>query len=180
MGGTPTSTTPSSAQVEKVVPPGERRNETRVYVSGVKKPCNVLEWISTKSASKLVAQMKGEYLMLVPETADGFRTTIDALRSIGEGEGVTFHTFSLQEDRCMRLLLKNLGKRITETETKGELEALRIHVQAVMQLRSRRRDQDVEYHPLTPHFMVSLARGPYLAKVRYLTEVCGLRVKVKR
>jgi hypothetical protein len=57
MGGTPTSTTPSSAQMEKVVPPGERRNKTPVYVSGVKNPRSFLEWILTKSASKLVAQM---------------------------------------------------------------------------------------------------------------------------
>jgi hypothetical protein len=38
MVDTPTSTTSSSAQVEKVVPPGERRNKTPVYVSGVKNP----------------------------------------------------------------------------------------------------------------------------------------------
>jgi hypothetical protein len=41
------------------------------------------------------------------------------------------------------LLLKNLGKRMPEAEIKGELKALRINVQAVMQLRSRRRDQDI-------------------------------------
>jgi hypothetical protein len=33
--------------------------------------------------------------MLVPESADDFRATIDVLRSLGEGEGVSFHTFSL-------------------------------------------------------------------------------------
>jgi hypothetical protein len=115
-----------------------------MYVSGVKNPRSFLEWVRTKSASKLVAQMKGEYLMLVPETADGFRATISVLRSLGEGEGVRFHTFSLPEDRCVRLLLKNLGRRMPEAAIKGELEALRIHVQVVMQLRSRRRDQDVE------------------------------------
>jgi hypothetical protein len=91
MGGTPTSTTPSSAQAEKVVPPGEWRNKTPVYVSGEKNPRSFLEWVRTKSASKLVVQMKGEYLMLVPETADGFRATISALRSLGEGEGVFSH-----------------------------------------------------------------------------------------
>jgi hypothetical protein len=138
MGGTLISTTSSTAQVEKVVPPGERRNKTPVYVSGVKNPRSFLEWVHTKSASKLVAQMKGEYLMLVPETADGFRATIGALRSLGEDDGMIFHTFSLPEDRCVRLMLKNLGKYIPEAEIKGELEALRIHVQAVMQLRSRR------------------------------------------
>jgi hypothetical protein len=91
--------------VEKVVPPGERRNETPVYVSEVKNARSFLGWVRTKSASKLVAQMKGEYLMLLPETPDDFRATIDPLRSLGEG--VSFHTFSLPEDRCVRLLLKN-------------------------------------------------------------------------
>jgi hypothetical protein len=121
------------------------------------------------SASKLVSLMKGEYLMTVPETADGFRATIDALRPLGEGEGVSFHTFSLPVDQCVRLL-KNLGKRMPEAEIKEELEALRIHMQAVMQLRSRRRDQDGKKdRPLTPHFIVSVEQGPDVPKVRSLT-----------
>jgi hypothetical protein len=59
-------------------------------------------------------------------------------------------------------------------------EALHINVQAVMQLRSKRRDQDPEKNrPLTPHFIVSVARGPDVAIVRSLTDLCGLRVKVE-
>jgi hypothetical protein len=116
--------------------------------------------------------MKGEILMLVPETADGCRATIGALRSLDANEGVSFHTFSLSEDRCVRLLLKNLGKRMPEAKIREELEALHINVEAVMQLRSRRRDQDPEKdRPLTPHFIVSVARGPDVAKVRSLTDL---------
>jgi hypothetical protein len=74
--------------------------------------------------------MKGEILMLVPETADGFRATTGALRSPDESEGV--FTLSLPEDRCVRLLLKNLGKRMPEAEIREELEALRINVHAVI------------------------------------------------
>jgi hypothetical protein len=85
-----------------------------VYVSGLKNTRSFLEWVRTKSGGKLVAQMKVEYLMLLPETADGCRATIDALRSLGEGKGVSFHTFSFPEDRCVRLLLKNLGKQMPE------------------------------------------------------------------
>jgi hypothetical protein len=66
-----------------------------------------------------------------------------------------------------------------EAEIKQELETLHISVQAVMQLRSNRRDQDPENdRPLTPHFIVSMARGPDVAKVRSLTELCGLRDQV--
>jgi hypothetical protein len=80
----------------------------------------------------------------------------------------------------VRLLLKNLGKRMPETEIREELEALHVQVQAVMQLRSRRRDQDAEKErPITPHFIVPVARGPDVAKVRSLTELCGLRIKVE-
>jgi hypothetical protein len=169
------------AQVEKrVPPPGERRNKTPIYVSGVRNTRKFLEWIRAKTASKLLAQVKGEILMLVPETADGFRATTGALRSLGEGKGVSFHTFSLPEDRCVRLLLKNLGKRMPEAEIKEVLEVLHVSVHAVMQLRSNRRDQDPEKdRPLTPHFIVSVARGPEVAKVRSLAELYGLRVQVE-
>jgi hypothetical protein len=137
-----------------------------------------LEWIREKTASKLLAQLRGETLMLVPETADGFRATLLALRSLGEGKGVSFHTFSLTEEQCIRLLLKNLSKRMLEAKIKEELEALHINIEAVMLLRSKGRDQDPEKDgPLTPHFVLSVARGPKVAKVRSLTELCGLRVQ---
>jgi hypothetical protein len=41
--------------------------------------------------------MKGERLMVVPETADDFRAAITALRSLDVNKGVSFHTFSLPE-----------------------------------------------------------------------------------
>jgi hypothetical protein len=88
--------------------------------------------------------MKRETLIPVPESADGFRSTIGGLRSLLEEKGVSFHTFSLPDDRCVGLLLKNLFKRMPEAEMKEELEALHVSVQAVMQLRSKRWDQDPE------------------------------------
>jgi len=56
------------------------------------------------------------------------------------GEGVNFHTFMLPEDRCARLLVKNLGRGMRESVVREELETLGIHVQGVKQLRSGRRD----------------------------------------
>jgi hypothetical protein len=65
----------------------------------------------------------------------------------------------------VRLLLKHLGKHMPEAEIKEELEALHVSVQAVMQLRSKCRNQDPKKdRPLTPHFIVSVARGPHVAK----------------
>jgi hypothetical protein len=75
--------------------------------------------------------MKGERLMLVPKTGNGFRATVSALRSLDGSKGVSFHTFSLLEDRCVSLLLKNLGKHMPESVVREEMETLAIHVQGV-------------------------------------------------
>ena len=66
--------------------------------------------------------------MIVPGTADGFRATVSALRSLDGSKGVTFHTFSLPEDRCVRLLVKNLGRQMPESVVREKLEALGIRV----------------------------------------------------
>jgi hypothetical protein len=73
--------------------------------------------------------MKGEKVMVVPSTADGFRAAILALRSLDGKEGVNFHKFTLPEDRCVRLLVKNLGKGMPESVVREELESLDIRVQ---------------------------------------------------
>ena len=66
-----------------------------------------------------------------------------------------------------------------EDAVREDLESLGIRVQGVLQLRSGRRDRTAEAHPLTPHFIVSVARGPDVARVRSITELCGLRVSVE-
>ena len=52
---------------------------------------------------------------------------------------MSFHTFTLPEDRLVRLLVKNPSRGMLESLVLEELEALEIHVQAVMQLYSGRR-----------------------------------------
>jgi len=67
-----------------------------------------------------------------------------------------------------------------ESVVRVELETLGIHVQGVTQLRSGRRAQDpTKDRPPTPHFIVSVARGPKVYKVRSITELCDLRVSVE-
>jgi hypothetical protein len=67
-----------------------------------------------------------------------------------------------------------------ESVVREELEALGTCVQGGMQLHSGRRDMDTyKDRPLTPHFVVSLARGPGVQKVRSLSELCGLRMSVE-
>ena len=130
------------------VPTGERPNKTPVFVTGVTDTRGFLAWLKTLCPSSLSAQK----LMIVPGNADGFRATVGALRSLDGSKGVTFHTFCLPEDRCVRLLVKYLGRQMPESFVRKELEALVIRVQGVMQLLSGRRDQDTTRdRPPTPH-----------------------------
>ena len=67
-----------------------------------------------------------------------------------------------------------------ESVVREELESLNIHVEGATQLHSGHRDQDpVKDSPPIPHFIVSVARGREVSKVRSLTELCGLRVSVE-
>ena len=117
--------------------------------------------------------------MVVPSTANGFRAAVNALRPL-MGEGVSLHTFTLTEDRFARLLVKNLGRDMPESVIREELETLGIHVHGVTQLLSGRRDQDpTKDRPPTPDFIVSVARGPDVSRVRSFTELYGLRVSVE-
>jgi hypothetical protein len=67
-----------------------------------------------------------------------------------------------------------------ETVVREKLEALGICVQGVLQLRSGRRDQDPEKDgPATPHFIVTMTRGPDVTRVQTITQLCGLRITVE-
>jgi hypothetical protein len=91
--------------------------------------------------------------MVVPATVDGFMATVSALRSLDGSKGVNFHIFSIPEDRCVRLLVKNLCKKMPESVVRKELETLNIRVKGVMQLPSGRRDQDPhQQSPSQPSF----------------------------
>ena len=72
--------------------------------------------------------MQGDMLVLVPKTADCFRATVRVLRSIDPSKGVAFHTYTLPEDRCTRLLVKDLGKNVTEQDVTEELEIFEIPI----------------------------------------------------
>jgi hypothetical protein len=180
LSGKPDGTTNHANVVNACIPALQRPNKTPIFISGVSDTRTFLAWLRASCPGGLVAELKAEMLMVVPSTTDGFRSAVDALRSLDGKDGVSLHTFTLPEDRCVRLLVKNLGRGMPESVVREELDSLNIHVQGVSQLRSGRRDQDpAKDRPPTPHFIISVARGPEVSKVRSLTELCGLRVSVE-
>jgi len=127
-----------------------------------------------------MAQLNGENLIVVKSTADAFRAAVSALRSLDGKDGASFHTFMLAEDRCVRLLVEKLGRGVPESVAREELESLNIRVQeshadAIRPSRSGLRQGPTSH----PQFIVSVARGPEVSKVRWLTELCGLRVSAE-
>ena len=64
--------------------------------------------------------------MVVPSTANGFRAPVSALHSLDGG--VSFNTFAPLEDRCVLLLVKNLGRGMPESVVREELQSRDIRV----------------------------------------------------
>ena len=106
----PDGTTPQVQVTNACLPAGERPNKTPIFITGVNDARAVLAWFRASCPSGLTAQLKGENLMVVPSTADGFRAAVSALQSLDGKEAVSFHIFTFPEDRCVRLLVKNLGR----------------------------------------------------------------------
>ena len=116
--------------------------------------------------------------MVVPSTADGFRAAVGELRSLDGKDGLKFHTSTLPEDGCMRLLVKNTRRFMPESVDIEDLESLKIRVQGITQLPCGCRDHETtKDDPPSP--IISVAQGPQVSKVRSLTQRCGLRMSVE-
>ena len=136
LSGMPNGTTTNAQVANACLPAGQRPNKTPIFITGAKDTLAFLAWLRASCPGGLMAQLKSEKLMVVPSTADGFRAAVSALRSLDGKDGVSFHIFTLPEDRCARLLVKNLGRGMPESVVREELESLNICVQGVTQLRS--------------------------------------------
>ena len=174
MSSMPDGTTLNTQVANASLPAGAHQQDP-IFISGVNDTRAFLAWLQGFCYRQLMAQLKAQKLVVVPATADGFRAAVSALRSLDWKSRVSFHT-SLPEERCVRLFVKNLGKRMPESVVLKELGSLGFHVQGVMQLRSGRRGRDpAQDRPPTPTSL-SVTRGPEVSKVRALTGLFGLRV----
>ena len=73
---------------------------------------------------------------------------------------MSFHIYTLPEDRCVRLLVKNLCRGMHDSVVREELDSLGIYVQGVTQLRSGRHDQGpTKDRPPTPTSLYQWPEG---------------------
>jgi hypothetical protein len=109
------TTTYTQVATNSAVLAAERSNKTPIYVSGVTDTRGFVAWLRASCQCGLSAQIIGQKFKLVPQTPEGFRATVGVLRSLDGSKGVSFHAFCLPEDRCVRLLVKNLLRHMPET-----------------------------------------------------------------
>ena len=119
LSGKPDGATSNAHVANACLPGGQRPNKAPIYITGVTDTRAFLARLRASSPGGLMAQLKTEMLMVVPSTADGFRAAVSALRSLDGKDGVSFHTFTLPEDRCARLLVKNVGRGMPESGVQG-------------------------------------------------------------
>jgi len=109
LSGMPDGTTSNAKVANACLPKGEHPNKGPIFISGFSDTRSFLAWLPAPCPGSLMVQLKSEKLMVVPSTADVFRTAVSALRSLDGKDGVSFHTFRIPEDRCAGLLVKNLA-----------------------------------------------------------------------
>jgi len=110
LSGMPDGATTNAQVAKGCLPAGERPNKTPIFISGVCNTRYFLAWLRASCPCGLMAQLNVEKLVVVQSTADGFRDVFSTLRSLDGKDGVSFHTFTLAEDRCVPLVVKNLGR----------------------------------------------------------------------
>jgi hypothetical protein len=134
MSDMPVGTTTTVHVANKCEPAEERPNRTPIFISGVDDIRASLARLNASCPGGLTAHLKDEELMVVQSTTNGLRAAVSALRSLDGRDSVTFHTYSLPEDLCVRLLVNKLGRRMPESVVREKLESLNIRVQEIMQL----------------------------------------------
>jgi hypothetical protein len=78
----PDGTTTYAQVTNAYLPAGEHPNKTPIFFSGVCDAHSLLAWLRVSCPGGLMVQLNAENLMVVPSTANGFRDTVDAQRSL--------------------------------------------------------------------------------------------------
>jgi hypothetical protein len=68
----PDGTTPNAHVTNTCLQAGQLPNKTPIFITGVSDARSFLAWLQSSSPDGLMAQIKGENLMVVPSTADVF------------------------------------------------------------------------------------------------------------
>jgi len=77
--------------------------------------------VAASCPAGLMALIQGEKLMIGPSTADGIRAAVSAVRSNDGVDIVSFQTFRQPQDRCVRIMVKNVSRVMPENVIRVEL-----------------------------------------------------------
>ena len=95
LSGMPDGTTSNAQVANACQPAGQLPNKTPIFISDFGDAHSFPAWLWVSCPDGQTAQIKSDKLMVVPSTADGFRASVSALRSLNGKDGASFHTFTL-------------------------------------------------------------------------------------
>jgi len=99
LSGKPDDTTQHAHVANTCIRAGEFTNKKPIFITGLRDTRAFLILLWASYPGDLTAQLKGENWEVVPSTADGFRAPVSALRSLDGKSDVSFHTFTIPENR---------------------------------------------------------------------------------
>jgi len=110
LSGMPDGTTPNSQVANACQSAVQRPNKMHNFILVISDTRSFLAWLLVSCSGGLMAPLGGEKFVVVPSTADVFGTAVSEPRSLDLKNCVRFHTFTLSEESCARLLVNNLAR----------------------------------------------------------------------
>ena len=95
LNGKPDNTTLKAQETNTCLPAGERPNKTPSFFSEIREARTFVAWLRVSCHGGLKAQLKPEKLIVVPSTANIFRSLSQLTAFPYEGEDVSFQTFMI-------------------------------------------------------------------------------------
>lgn len=116
------SSDPTNTSKKTKIPP--------IFVYHVNNYQKLVDDIKSVTKSNFLTENKGIKIKIMLEDADDFKT----LTSFFDTNGVQYHSYKLNSETEISVVIRNLPLSVTETEIKHELEALDFPVKKVVRL----------------------------------------------
>ena len=173
------ATSKAKVVTNAVAPVGERQNKTLIYISKVTDTRVFLTWIGPRVTGGSQPRLRAREWCLSYELLMNLEPRSAHCNPLMGTRGGVF-TSSLSRRIVVYVCWSRIVAEKCPRTSSGRSWRLDISIQGVLQLCSGRRDQEAsKSRPLTPHFIVSVARGRKVAELRSLTDLCGLPFSVK-
>lgn len=159
------------AQREETTPPAEATKEPRIppiILRRKERWTQVSALLRTESAAYTKAKLIGDGIAVTAASATDYRRITRILNR----EREEYHTYSLQEDRLLRAVIRGIPDGVPEVDIKADLEAQGLTVSSVQRMTSRKTKQAMPLVlVMAPQDQVSIFQ---------ISRCCSLVVRVEQ